>query len=468
MKLSELIGSDNNSVIELSEDTKDLQVLGLSYDSRTTTTGDMFFCLKGESHDGHDFAASAVKKGARILVVDRELDLDTPQIVVDDTRATMGDYAETFYHSPSNELITVGVTGTNGKTTTINLLSEIAKAAGEKPETIGTLTGSLTTPEAPDLQRKIRELVGQGTSFLAMEVSSHALSQNRISNMLFDITIFTNLSLDHLDYHGSMESYYRAKSKLFTANHSKLAILNNQNSYGRRLSREIPIPKLDFSLEDIEILDQGLRNSSWLWEGEIIDLNLAGKFNIENALGAAIAANALGFSKQAIKTGLSKINGIPGRFESIAKKDNQPDVIVDYSHTPDGLQKVLTTIKELSNEAIVHVLFGCGGDRDKSKRSEMGRISEEYSSHIYLTSDNPRSENQMNIINDILAGIRDKSSVYVNPDRREAIHQAIKSANAEDVVLIAGKGCEAYQEVEGTFSSFQDIEVAKEALEARG
>lgn len=467
MKLDNLLKSFKSSDMEINGELGDLQIAGLSYDSRTVSPGDLFFCIKGEHHDGHDFALAAIANGACALVVKRRINHEIPQIIVSNPRSIMGDIAQTFYGFPSTEITSVGVTGTNGKTTTISMLSDIAKAAGKAPATIGTLTGRLTTPEAPELQRQIRKLVSEGASFLAMEVSSHALAQNRISKMLYDATIFTNLTLDHLDYHGDMEDYYRAKSILFTSNHSKLAVVNADNSFGQRLLNEISIPKLSFSLTDIEIINQTLNKTTFKWGQQLIELNLPGKFNLENALGAAVASEALGFDREVIATGLGNMSGIPGRFQMIQHSDNQPYVIVDYSHTPDGLARSLLAIRELLHEGEVHVVFGCGGDRDDSKRPEMGRISESLASNVYLTSDNPRSEDQIAIINDILLGIKDVDSVYINQDRREAIHHAVKSAGENDVVLIAGKGCEKYQEINGELYSFFDIDVGREALEAR-
>ena len=440
---------------------------GLSYDSRLINSGDLFFCFKGEKKDSHDFVYDAIKGGASALVVERKIDIDFPQVISSSSRKMMSEIAEIFYEFPSREITTVGVTGTNGKTTTVNILSAIAKAAGEKTETIGTLTGQLTTPEAPDLQRQIRDSIGNGVSFLAMEVSSHALLQNRISRMTYDAAIFTNLSLDHLDYHGDMESYYKAKSSLFSPTHSKLAVINADNQFGKRLMNEVEIPQVSFSLNDVDIVERTLIKTTFRWKGKIIELKLPGVFNLENALAAAVTAEALGFNREVIAKGLESAKGTPGRFELLTHSDEEPYIIVDYCHTPDGLEKILLSINELLPGARTHIVFGCGGDRDTSKRAQMGMISETHATNVYLTSDNPRSENQMAIINDILAGIHDTEPVYVNPDRREAIFHAVTTANQDDVVLIAGKGCEPYQEISGTLHPFLDSDVGREALEAR-
>ena len=468
MNLNEILKNVRNSDFERVGEINDVEVHGLSYDSRLINSGDLFFCFKGEKKDSHDFVYDAIKGGASALVVERKIDIDFPQVISSSSRKMMSEIAEIFYEFPSREITTVGVTGTNGKTTTVNILSAIAKAAGEKTETIGTLTGQLTTPEAPDLQRQIRDSIGNGVSFLAMEVSSHALLQNRISRMTYDAAIFTNLSLDHLDYHGDMESYYKAKSSLFSPTHSKLAVINADNQFGKRLMNEVEIPQVSFSLNDVDIVERTLIKTTFRWKGKIIELKLPGVFNLENALAAAVTAEALGFNREVIAKGLESAKGTPGRFELLTHSDEEPYIIVDYCHTPDGLEKILLSINELLPGARTHIVFGCGGDRDTSKRAQMGMISETHATNVYLTSDNPRSENQMAIINDILAGIHDTELVYVNPDRREAIFHAVTTANQDDVVLIAGKGCEPYQEISGTLHPFLDSDVGREALEARG
>tara|TARA_B100002052_G_scaffold157084_1_gene143154 strand:- start:293 stop:1699 length:1407 start_codon:yes stop_codon:yes gene_type:complete len=467
MNLNEILKNVRNSDFERLGEINDVEVHGLSYDSRLINSGDLFFCFKGEKKDSHDFVYDAIKGGASALVVERKIDIDFPQVISSSSRKMMSEIAEIFYEFPSREITTVGVTGTNGKTTTVNILSAIAKAAGEKTETIGTLTGQLTTPEAPDLQRQIRDSIGNGVSFLAMEVSSHALLQNRISRMTYDAAIFTNLSLDHLDYHGDMESYYKAKSSLFSPTHSKLAVINADNQFGKRLMNEVEIPQVSFSLNDVDIVERTLIKTTFRWKGKIIELKLPGVFNLENALAAAVTAEALGFNREVIAKGLESAKGTPGRFELLTHSDEEPYIIVDYCHTPDGLEKILLSINELLPGARTHIVFGCGGDRDTSKRAQMGMISETHATNVYLTSDNPRSENQMAIINDILAGIHDTEPVYVNPDRREAIFHAVTTANQDDVVLIAGKGCEPYQEISGTLHPFLDSDVGREALEAR-
>jgi len=470
MKLTKILKEFNlgrTSKPEVIGNSKGVVVKGLSYDSRNVKEGDLFFCISGECNDGHDYAQEAITNGAAAVIVDREIQTHSPQIKVDNVRSAMAEIAEIFFNFPSKKLTTVGVTGTNGKTTTVNLLAEIATYAGENAASIGTLTGIRTTPEAPDLQKQIHDLAEEGKSFLAMEVSSHALSQRRISNIKYDLAIFTNLSHDHLDYHGDMESYYEAKSLLFTPNHAKYAVINVDTPFGKRLAQEIEIPHKTVSIGDVKIIEESIQRNIFQWEGKTIEMQTPGTFNIENAVSAAFAAEALGFKKESIVNGLSQAQALPGRFEVIDSKNNGPTVIIDYSHTPDGLRKVLLSAKNIPGIKNVHVVFGCGGDRDKSKRPQMGAVSENAATDVYLTSDNPRSEDERSIINDVLAGFRNPTDVYIEPDRRKAIFQAIKMSDPKDVVIIAGKGNEVSQEIKGQFHPFKDSDVARDGLEAR-
>ena len=296
MRLEEIVDAleiAQNTTIPLDESQNGVLVNGLSYDSRNTKIGDLFFCVSGNTQDGHDFASHAVENGASVLVVERNLELQTPQVKVRDVRSAMAEISEIFFNFPSKELVTAGITGTNGKTTTVNLLADIAASADQNSATIGTLTGTRTTPEAPDLQRQIRELVDAGKSFLSMEVSSHALSQRRISNIKYDVAVFTNLSLDHLDFHGDMETYFQAKALLFTPAHAKYAVINVDSPYGQRLAEGIEIPHRTISMDEIEILHESIRASVFIWEGEKIELQIPGTFNMENALAAAVTAQVL-------------------------------------------------------------------------------------------------------------------------------------------------------------------------------
>ena len=264
-----------------------------------------------------------------------------------------------------------------------------------------------------------------------------------------------------------MESYYQAKSILFTPNHAKYAVINVDTPFGKRLAEEIEIPHKTVSMDDVEIIEENIQQNIFLWEGETVEMRTPGTFNIENAISAAFAAEALGFNKESIVKGLSEAQALPGRFEVIDSKNNGPTVIIDYSHTPDGLRKVLLSAQNIPGIKNVHVVFGCGGDRDKSKRPQMGAVSENAAADVYLTSDNPRSEDERSIINDVLAGFRNPTDVYIEPDRRKAIFQAIKMSDPKDVVIIAGKGNEVSQEIKGLFHPFKDSDVARDGLEAR-
>ncbi len=460
-----------------------LAIRGISYDSRTIGQGDLFFCIEGDIYDGHDFASDAVKAGAAAVVFNMRhakwkhtkewSELPVVTIAVEDVRLTMALIAESFFGYPSREITTVGITGTNGKTTTANLVADIAASAGETPAVIGTLTGERTTPEAPDLQRQIRELVDEGNSFLSMEVSSHALTQQRVSDIEYDVAVFTNLSVDHLDYHGDLETYFQVKSQLFTPKHAKQAVINVDDEFGQRLAEEVKIPHTNVSMEGVKILQETFKGTTFKWKDETITLSVPGSFNVENAVVAATVAQLLGFEKDAIVSGLSAAETLPGRFEVVDLNSGCPTVIVDYSHTPEGLRKVLESVRRIISreefivESDLHVVFGCGGERDISKRPIMAKVAEENASFVYLTSDNPRSENQMKIIDDVARGFSDIRKIHVDPDRRKSIFHAIQIAQPADVVVIAGKGSETMQEISGTFLPFNDKEVALEALEAR-
>jgi UDP-N-acetylmuramoyl-L-alanyl-D-glutamate--2,6-diaminopimelate ligase len=430
-----------------------VEVLELAYDAREATPGALFFCVPGTRADGHDFASQAISNGAAALVVERRLDLAVPQIVVSDARAAMAVAADEFFARPSAELQVAGVTGTSGKTTTAFLLYAILAAAGRRPGLLGTVEARVggerrgvarTTPEAIDLQRTFREMLDAGDRSCAMEASSHASELHRLDRVRFAVLVFTNLSQDHLDFHGDMASYFQAKRRLFTG---QPAVVNVGDEYGRRLARELG-DAITFSADDAVAL-------------EGIDLKLRGRFNVENALGALFAARELGIEDDAIKRGLESLRGVPGRFESI--DEGQPfAVIVDYAHKPDALEKVLRAARELANGRRVICVVGAGGDRDRGKRPLMGRIASELADVAIVTSDNPRSEDPQAIIDEIVRGAT--SDVEVEPDRAAAIARAVESAGEGDVVLIAGKGAEQGQELAGQTIPFDDREAAREAL----
>ena len=433
-----------------------VEVRDLAYDTRGVTPGSLFFCVRGLKVDGHDFGLEAVANGAVALVVERPLAVDVPQVVVADSRASMAVAADEFFGRPTEELRVAGVTGTSGKTTTSFLLFAILAAAGRRPGLLGTIEARVggerrgvlrTTPEAIDLQRTFREMLDAGDRSCAMEASSHASELRRLDRVRFAVLVFTNLSQDHLDFHGDMESYFQAKRRLFTE--GVPAVVNTGDEYGRRLAAELP-DAIAFNADDASALAG-------------IDLKLRGRFNVENALGALTAARVLGIDDAAIARGLESVRGVPGRFEAV--DEGQPfTVIVDYAHKPAALESVLRAARELTQGRVITVV-GAGGDRDRGKRPLMGRIASELSDVAIVTSDNPRSEDPRTIIDEIVAGAT--NGVEVEPDRATAIARAIELAGEGDVVLIAGKGAEQGQQFAAETIPFDDREAARDALRTR-
>jgi UDP-N-acetylmuramoyl-L-alanyl-D-glutamate--2,6-diaminopimelate ligase len=432
------------------------EVRDLAYDARAVTSGALFFAVPGERADGHDFAPEAVERGAVAVVVERSLDVPVPQVVVRDSRAAMAPAADAFFGQPTLELEVVGVTGTSGKTTTCFLLFAILAAAGRRPGLLGTVEARVggerrgvvrTTPEAIDLQRLFREMLDAGDRSCTMEASSHASVLHRLDHVRFAALVFTNLSQDHLDFHGDMESYFEAKRRLFLAEPPPVAVLNVGDDYGRRLAQELPAA-ITFSAGDAGALD-GVR------------LRLRGRFNVENALGALFAARGLGIDDDSIRRGLESVRGVPGRFESVDA--GQPfHVIVDYAHKPDALENVLRAARDLAAGNRVICVVGAGGDRDHGKRPMMGRLASQLADVAIVTSDNPRSEDPEAIVADIVSGA--DGEVEVELDRAAAIARAIELARPGDVVLIAGKGAEQGQEFADRTIPFDDREAAMEAL----
>ncbi len=431
--------------------------------------------MPGEKVDGHEFAAAAVEAGAGGLVVERELDLDVTQVVVPDARAAMAPLAARFEGDPTGELGVVGVTGTNGKTTTAFLVREILEAAGTQCGLLGTvkqIVGGVeegverTTPEAIDLQATFRRMLGGGDRVCAMEVSSHALALHRCDEIHFGVALFTNLSQDHLDFHADMEDYFRSKRLLFEMGPGT-AIVNVDDAYGRRLAEEFEC--VTFSAEGREAdlvardVSLGPAGAEFMVGETPVRTALPGHFNVANALGAFAAAIALGIEPGAAAAGLAQAVPPPGRFEPI--DEGQPfAVLVDYAHTPDSLENVLRAARRLGEGRVISV-FGAGGDRDRGKRPQMGRAGAELSDLAIVTSDNPRSEQPEAIIAEIIAGIDSREGVEVEPDRRAAIATAVARAQPGDTVVIAGKGHERGQEFEdGRKLPFDDREVAREEL----
>jgi len=456
------------------------EITGLAYDARAADQGDLFFCVPGTRADGHDFAGEAVDRGAVALVVERVLPLPVPQLVVVDSRAAMAVAADVFFGAPTRELPVVGVTGTNGKTTTTFLCHAILEAAGLRPGLLGTIETRIgderapavrTTPEAIDLQRTFREMLDAGNRSCAVEASSHASELRRLDRVRFAALAFTNLTQDHLDFHETMERYFEAKRRLFlTGEELPPAAVNVDDPYGRRLAEELRAihherlltygldPGADLRPEEVELGPAGTR----LRLGDLeLETRLHGRFNALNVLAAVATAKLLGLDGEAITAGVASLPGVPGRFEAIDEGQPFP-VVVDYAHTPDSLENILRASRELAEGRVICV-FGCGGDRDRGKRPQMGAIAAELADVPIVTTDNPRSERPEDIVAEIVAGAPG-GALEVELDRATAIARAIESAGEGDVVVIAGKGHEQGQEVDGVKHPFDDREVARDAL----
>ena len=457
-----------------------VELSDLAYDTRAVSPGALFFCVRGSRVDGHALAGQAMERGAAALVVERPLEADVPQLVVPDARAAMAPAADAFFGEPTRELELAGVTGTNGKTTTTFLLRSILEAAGRRPGLVGTVEwvvggerrpAPFTTPEAIDLQRLFREMLDLGNRSAAVEASSHGAALRRLDRVRFDVLVFTNLSQDHLDLHGTMEGYFQAKRLLFTGAHPPPAAVNVTDEWGRRLADDLAdahrAPLVTFGLEapaDIrpEHLEIGRHGSRFHAAGIELETPLRGLFNVENVLGAVAAGLLLDLDESAIAEGVVRTAGVPGRFEVV--DEGQPfTVVVDYSHTPDSLATALRAARGIGDGRVI-VVFGAGGDRDRGKRPLMGKVAAANADLVVVTSDNPRSEDPLSIIEDVLQGAG--ADVEIDVDRRSAIRRALELAEAGDVVLVAGKGHEQGQEAGGVVQPFDDRAVVRELLAA--
>jgi UDP-N-acetylmuramoyl-L-alanyl-D-glutamate--2,6-diaminopimelate ligase len=452
----------------------DVDISGLAYSSESVTPGTLFFCVPGFTRDGHDFAPDAVKRGAAALVTQHRLDLGVPEVVVDDVRAAMGPAAARFYGDPTAQLDVVGITGTNGKTTTAFLVRHLLEAAGRHTGLLGTVkrvVGGVeedverTTPEAIDLQATFKRMLEAGDTAASMEVSSHAIELGRVSGIHFAVKLFTNLTQDHLDFHGTMDAYYAAKRRLF--DEPGIAVVNTDDEYGRRIAGEADAVTFgiesdaDYRARDIDFDFAGSHFMLDTPGGTIeVDSPLPGLFNVLNVTGAIAAVRSLGVDDISVE-GFERV---PGRFEPV---DEGQDfgVLVDYAHTPDSLENVLRTARELTRGRL-HVVFGAGGDRDPTKRPLMGAAARDYADRVLVTSDNPRNEKPEAIIDQVMEGAGPDAER--DADRRRAIGRAIADAEPGDVVVIAGKGHEQGQEFEnGRKEPFDDKTVAREALRSR-
>ncbi len=486
MKLEELIEYlDYKDLVNF----KSVEVSGISYNSKTTKQGDIFVCLVGEHTDGHEYAQMAIDNGAVALLAEHPVDIKIPQVIVSNTRHKIADIADRFYSRPSLGLNLIGITGTNGKTTVTHLIQRIFEENHQKCALIGTLGYKLssngeyrdakhTTPQAPELQATLRMIKDvEKIDNVVMEVSSHALEQNRVGGCRFDGAVFTNLTQDHLDYHVTMENYFNAKAILFkNLKEGNFAVINIDDEYGKRFLEIVPEDvrkytygvknKADVMAKDVEFSLNGAEFTLLTKDGEYkVSLHMNGMFSVYNVLAAVTAAIAQGIDIKVALRALENVKGVAGRFEVVAKK---PLVIVDYAHTPDGLENVLNSAREITpKDGKLICLFGCGGDRDATKRPKMGAIAEKIADKIVITSDNPRSEDPQQIITDIIAGLKsvDPEKVTVEPDRGRAIELLKTISNNNDVIIIAGKGHEDYQILKDKTIHFDDREEARRVFE---
>jgi UDP-N-acetylmuramoyl-L-alanyl-D-glutamate--2,6-diaminopimelate ligase len=449
-------------VVSTTPGATDTLVTGVTHDSRSVEPGALFCCQPGETGDGHLHAAEAVRLGAAALLVERMLPLPIPQVVVRGMRPALAQVAATFWGHPSRRLRLVGVTGTNGKTTTTCLVRSILEHHGWPTGVIGTLSGPLTTPSPPDLQRRLAEMVRKGCRAAAMEVSSHGLDQHRVDATRFAVGVFTNLDRDHLDYHGDMESYFAAKTRLFEPDRVEIGVVNRDDVWGARLLRRGRANLISYSLDDVDDLQRQPAGSSFKWLGHAIRLPIPGRFNVCNALAAAATAACLGVPEETIAAGLSTASAPPGRMETI-QAGQRFRIVVDCAHTPSALGQVLEDLSGEGGRLIV--VFGCGGDRDRTKRPEMGALVARYADSGILTADNPRSEPLGQIFGAVLRGAG-TDALLVEPDRQTAIYTAIEMATAYDTVLIAGKGDQTVQQIGTAAIPFDDRQMARDAVKS--
>lgn len=477
-----------SSLKTLSTGGPDVEVAGIAYDSRRVRPGYLFVAVPGHVADGHDFIPEALRAGATSLLVEHGEGNLPPGVAwarVPDSRRALAESAVCFYGRPADHLNLIGVTGTNGKTTTTHLIHTILCRAGLRTGLIGTIHAVIgdevmpaerTTPESLDVQRLWRRMADAGASDIVMEVSSHALSLNRIDPADFAVTVFTNLTQDHLDFHHDMEDYFSAKALLFTGQpEHALAVINADDAWGRRLEGMSRGRVVTYGCRQGMVRAEGItvdrRGASFRlvspWGSFPLCLKLTGLFNVYNALAAAATALARGITPGVVRDGLESVAGVAGRFERV-DKGQEFTVIVDYAHTPDGLENALRAARRVTGGRVLAV-FGCGGDRDRGKRSLMGRVSAELADFTTITSDNPRTEDPLSIIAQVEAGVKAVTDRYrVIPDRRTAIRATLQLACPEDIVVIAGKGHEDYQIIGGTKHPFDDRLVASEALAAMG
>ncbi len=460
----------------------------LCQDSRSVQPGDVFIAVRGIKSDGHHFIGEAIQKKAGLIICEEPLDTAGKPftLIVQNTRQLLGPLAQKMAGNPFESLITIGITGTNGKTTVATLVWQILTRIGKKASLLGTVEkrintqiqkSRLTTADPIELAEDMKEIVEAGSQYLVMEVSSHALDQERIMGIRFDVAAFTNLSHDHLDYHRSMSEYAIAKKKLFNGLHSKSwAITNTDDEKGEWMADSTPAKVLSFSFEgkglfNASVLESDAAGLKLEVDGTVFKTPLVGRFNAYNAVQALLICTALGLEGAEVANILKECSGAPGRMERVnpaARVNIEPAVFVDYAHTPNALENVADTLKKLKKrgEKLV-IIFGCGGDRDKTKRPEMAHIAEKFADRVVVTSDNPRTEDPEAIIRDIFTGFTRPEKVTAITSRKEAIETVIAQSGTKSIILIAGKGHETYQEIHGERFHFDDREIARKALEAR-
>lgn len=467
--------------------TAPLQMGALRQDSREVQQNDLFIAVRGHHSDGHYYIDQAIQAGATILITEKEIESSEQQLVirVQNTRNLAGPLAQELAGRPSDKLKVIGITGTNGKTTVATLVWKILSKLGEPASLLGTiekrinsdpLHSNLTTSGPIELAADMKKMVEAGSRFLVMEVSSHALHQRRTDGIDFAVAAFTNLSLDHLDYHGTMEAYASSKKRLFDKLDSRSwAVVNADDPKGVWMTGSTPAKVLTFGFSDqalikAEILHSSLSGQQLTAGGTLVNTPLIGRFNAYNCLQALLITTSLGFSGKDVAAVMPNITGAAGRLDKVMIQNTeemleQPAIFVDYAHTPDALENALSTLKSLKRKGTeLAVLFGCGGDRDRSKRPLMAKVAESYADKIYVTSDNPRSENPDSIIDEIVTGFSSRQFVEVIPNREEAIQKAVRQATPKTILLIAGKGHETYQEIEGKRYHFDDREMALKEL----
>lgn len=442
-------------------------ITDVTHSTASVTPGALFVCVMGERVDGHQLAQQAIDAGAVALLVERRLPISVPQIVVADARQTQGIVAAAFWGFPSDDLLMIAVTGTNGKTTTAHLLGSILRQHGLRTEVMGTLSGARTTAESTELQRQLAQYVERRIQAVVMEVTSHAMVLHRVEGTHFALSIFTNLTPEHLDFHGTMESYFAAKASLFTSTFTSVGVVNYDDVYGRLIADTNEIQCVPFSVHDVQNISATASSHEFSWKTHHVKVNVGGKFNISNSLAAVTAAVRLGVSETDIVVGLAAAETVPGRFEQV-RSSTGFDVVIDYAHTPDALQRVLLAAREVvGTKQQVVVVFGCGGDRDSEKRPLMGAIAAKFADCVVVTSDNPRSESPATITQNIIDGVGTLNAntiIATEIDRRLAIQFALKSARSGDIVVIAGKGHEKTQTIGNDVLPFDDVATVKEIL----